>query len=56
MDKCIFCDTPTSFKFEGEGEYKDKIVCPKCQSEKLNTTFLGCGRKEACSIKIPREL
>jgi len=55
MDNCIFCGTSTSFKFEGEGEYKEKYICPKCQAEKLNTTFTGCSQEDKCSIKISRE-
>ncbi len=52
MEKCIFCSSPTSFKFEGEGEYHGKSICPKCQSEKIGTTFLGCKNMDDCSIKI----
>ena len=54
VKKCIICNTPTSFIFEGEGEYNGKYLCPKCQSEKVGTTFSGCFNKEACSIKIKR--
>lgn len=54
MEKCIFCGSPTSFVFEGEGEYHGKIICPKCQAEKLNTTFSGCSKEDDCSIKIDR--
>ncbi len=52
MDKCIFCGTPTSFKYEGDGEYKEKPICSKCQAEKLNTTFTGCSQEDNCSIKL----
>jgi hypothetical protein len=55
MEKCIFCGAPTSFKFEGDGDFKDKNICPKCQSEKIGTTFLGCSNKDDCSIKIERK-
>ena len=53
MEKCIFCGTPTSFKFVGEGQYNGKIVCPKCQSENFDTNFnTGCADDNDCSIKI----
>ena len=56
MDKCIFCESRTSFKFKGEGEFKEKAVCPKCQSEKFNTNFnTGCANKDDCSVKLKRE-
>ena len=55
MEKCIFCGSSTSFKFEGDGEYSGKSICPKCQSEKIGTTFLGCSDREDCSIKIDRK-
>ncbi|MHA1294294.1 MAG: hypothetical protein ACTSQJ_16720 [Promethearchaeota archaeon] len=52
MDNCIFCGAITSFRFEGDGEYKGKIICPRCQSEKLKTTFTGCSQKDKCTIKL----
>jgi hypothetical protein len=52
MDKCIFCNSSTSFKFEGRGEYYNKSVCPKCQTEKFGTNFnTGC-RDDDCNAKI----
>lgn len=54
MDKCIFCNTETSFIFEGTGEYHGKPICPKCQTEKFGTKFsTGCATDD-CSIKIKR--
>ena len=54
MDKCIFCNSPTSFKFEGEGEYYDKSICPKCQAEKFGTNFnTGCADDD-CNVNITR--
>lgn len=55
MEKCIICNSPTSFIFEGEGEYHGKPICPKCQSEKIGTTFGGCAKEDDCSIKIKRD-
>ncbi|MHA1147308.1 MAG: hypothetical protein ACTSR8_03595 [Promethearchaeota archaeon] len=55
MEKCIICGKLTSFKFEGEGEYKGKIICPSCQAEKAGTKFTGCTQEEKCSIKIKRD-
>ncbi len=52
MNNCIFCGMSTSFKYEGE--YNEKSICPKCQAEKLNTTFTGCSQEDNCSIKINR--
>jgi len=53
MEKCIFCGIPTSFKFTGEGQYNEKTICPKCQSENFNTYFnTGCADDNNCSIKI----
>ncbi|MHA1338552.1 MAG: hypothetical protein ACTSRZ_11915 [Promethearchaeota archaeon] len=55
MEKCIFCNKPTSFLYEAEGEYHHKYICPKCQKEKLNVNFnTGCSQKETCSIKLNR--
>ena len=54
MKECIFCGVLTSFKFEGEGEYAGEIICPKCQSDKLHTSFLGCSNKKKCSVHIKR--
>lgn len=55
MGKCIFCGSITSFKFDGDGKYKGEVVCPKCQSERLETNFnTGCankGKVGVCSIK-----
>ncbi|MHA1272741.1 MAG: hypothetical protein ACTSQP_11725 [Promethearchaeota archaeon] len=55
MENCIFCGKKTSFIFEGDGEYHGKHICPKCQADKMNTTFLGCSNKERCSLTIKRE-
>jgi hypothetical protein len=56
MEKCIFCDNPTSFKYEGDGEYANKIFCPKCQAENLGTDFnTGCANEDDCSIKLDRK-
>ncbi|MHA1378880.1 MAG: hypothetical protein ACTSRG_10905 [Candidatus Helarchaeota archaeon] len=53
MEKCIFCGSKTSFIFEGDGEFRGKPVCPKCQAEKFGTNFnTGCA--DDCSIKIDR--
>ena len=53
MEECFFCDTPTSFKFMGEGQYNGKFICPECQSENFNTIFnTGCADENDCSIKI----
>jgi len=53
MDKCIFCNISTSFIFQGEGEYKGKPICPKCQSEQFHTEFhTGCAGDDDCSLKI----
>ncbi|MFX1275016.1 MAG: hypothetical protein ACFFBP_19280 [Promethearchaeota archaeon] len=54
MEKCIICSTITSFKFEGEGEYNGKSMCPKCQSEIKGTRFGGCANEDDCSIKLER--
>ena len=56
MDKCIFCNSQTSFIFEGEGKYKGKSICPKCQSEKLGTKFhTGCAGDDDYSLKLNRK-
>jgi hypothetical protein len=55
MENCIFCGATTSFKFEGDGKYKGEIICPKCQSEKIGTSFLGCSNKDNCSVKIDKK-
>ncbi|MBD3194298.1 MAG: hypothetical protein GF317_04530 [Candidatus Lokiarchaeota archaeon] len=56
MDKCIFCGSATSFRYEGNGEYNNKPVCPKCQSEQFKTNFnTGCAGEEDCSKKFKLE-
>jgi len=55
MNKCIICNSITSFKYEGEGEYKGKIMCPKCQAEIKGTSFGGCAKTDDCSIKLERK-
>ena len=55
MEKCVICKSITSFKFEGEGKYKGKSLCPKCQSEVKGTTFGGCNSDDDCSIKLERK-
>ena len=56
MEECVFCGLKTSFIYKGDGEYNEKAVCPKCQSERFNTNFnTGCSKEEDCSIKINRK-
>ena len=55
MEQCIICGMTTSFKYDGEGEYNGKTMCPKCQSEKKGTTFGGCAKEDDCSIKLNRK-
>ena len=52
MNKCVFCDKPTSFKYEIEGDYYGKHVCPQCQADHLGIKFTGCADKDNCSVKI----
>lgn len=54
MEKCVICNTLTSFILEGEGEHNGKAMCPKCQSETRGTTFGGCAKDDDCSIKLER--
>ncbi|MFX1480184.1 MAG: hypothetical protein ACFFCI_18860 [Promethearchaeota archaeon] len=56
MDVCIFCNSLTSFKFEDQGKFNGKPVCPKCQTERFNTNFnTSCASDDECSIKIKRD-
>lgn len=52
MDQCVFCNKSTSFKYDVEGKYYGKYVCPQCQSNHLGIKFTGCADKDDCSIKI----